>query len=138
MDNIHVSSIFLQGKHRFPPPWLVAMQRYGPPPSYPNLKIPGLNSPIPEVSQQSPLFTSLSTLFLSLCHNCRAAPLVILLVGGESPLLMSGDVPSMETCLVWRAERMPVKGGEEQRRRRLTRRCGESLSQRRKRSRLKR
>ena len=25
------------------------MQRYGPPPSYPNLKIPGLNAPIPEV-----------------------------------------------------------------------------------------
>jgi len=24
------------------------MQRYGPPPSYPNLKVPGLNSPIPE------------------------------------------------------------------------------------------
>ncbi|MFH4978743.1 hypothetical protein AB6A40_005452 [Gnathostoma spinigerum] len=34
--------------HKFPPPWLIAMQRYGPPPSYPNLKIPGLNSPIPE------------------------------------------------------------------------------------------
>ncbi|KAK0410493.1 hypothetical protein QR680_005157 [Steinernema hermaphroditum] len=33
---------------KFPPPWLIAMQRYGPPPSYPNLKIPGLNSPIPE------------------------------------------------------------------------------------------
>mmetsp|Transcript_24463 Transcript_24463/g.46367 ORF Transcript_24463/g.46367 Transcript_24463/m.46367 type:complete len:573 (+) Transcript_24463:224-1942(+) len=30
-----------------PPPWLIYMQRYGPPPSYPNLKIPGLNSPIP-------------------------------------------------------------------------------------------
>lgn len=30
-----------------PPPWLVHMQRYGPPPSYPNLKIPGLNAPIP-------------------------------------------------------------------------------------------
>jgi splicing factor 3B subunit 2 len=30
-----------------PPPWLIAMQRYGPPPSYPNLRIPGLNSPIP-------------------------------------------------------------------------------------------
>lgn len=30
-----------------PPPWLVAMQRYGPPPSYPSLRIPGLNSPIP-------------------------------------------------------------------------------------------
>ena len=32
-----------------PPPWLIAMQRYGPPPSYPNLKISGLNAPIPEV-----------------------------------------------------------------------------------------
>jgi len=31
-----------------PPPWLVNMQRYGPPPSYANLKIPGLNAPIPE------------------------------------------------------------------------------------------
>ena len=27
--------------HKVPPPWLIAMQRYGPPPSYPNLKIPG-------------------------------------------------------------------------------------------------
>ena len=33
---------------RIPPPWLIAMQRYGPPPSYPNLKIPGLNAPIPD------------------------------------------------------------------------------------------
>ncbi|KAL7296497.1 hypothetical protein TKK_0009938 [Trichogramma kaykai] len=33
---------------KIPPPWLIAMQRYGPPPSYPNLKIPGLNAPIPE------------------------------------------------------------------------------------------
>jgi len=30
-----------------PPPWLINMQRYGPPPSYPNLSIPGLNAPIP-------------------------------------------------------------------------------------------
>lgn len=30
-----------------PPPWLLNMQRYGPPPSYPNLKIPGLNAPLP-------------------------------------------------------------------------------------------
>ena len=30
-----------------PPPWLVNMQRYGPPPSYPSLLIPGLNAPIP-------------------------------------------------------------------------------------------
>lgn len=31
-----------------PPPWLFNMQRHGPPPSYPNLKIPGLNAPIPD------------------------------------------------------------------------------------------
>ena len=31
-----------------PPPWLVNMQRYGPPPSYPGLQIPGLTAPIPE------------------------------------------------------------------------------------------
>jgi len=31
-----------------PPPWLINMQRFGPPPAYPNLKIPGLNAPIPE------------------------------------------------------------------------------------------
>jgi splicing factor 3B subunit 2 len=30
-----------------PTPWLVNMQRFGPPPSYPHLKIPGLNAPIP-------------------------------------------------------------------------------------------
>lgn len=30
-----------------PPPWLINMQRFGPPPSYPALKIPGLNAPIP-------------------------------------------------------------------------------------------
>lgn len=34
-----------------PPPWLIAMQRFGPPPSYPNLKIAGLNSPIPDGAQ---------------------------------------------------------------------------------------
>lgn len=30
-----------------PPPWLFAMQRIGPPPSYPGLKLPGVNAPIP-------------------------------------------------------------------------------------------
>ena len=30
-----------------PPPWLIPMQRYGPPPSYPNARIPGLNAPLP-------------------------------------------------------------------------------------------
>ncbi|KAL3805817.1 hypothetical protein HJC23_007778 [Cyclotella cryptica] len=30
-----------------PPPWLINMQRFGPPPSYPNIRIPGLNAPLP-------------------------------------------------------------------------------------------
>ncbi|XP_071039095.1 splicing factor 3B subunit 2-like [Parasteatoda tepidariorum] len=34
--------------NKCPPPWLIAMQRYGPPPSYPYLKIPGLTAPIPD------------------------------------------------------------------------------------------
>ncbi|KAK9466188.1 hypothetical protein V1512DRAFT_264067 [Lipomyces arxii] len=34
-----------------PPPWLLSMQRFGPPPSYPGLRIPGLNAPIPPGAQ---------------------------------------------------------------------------------------
>jgi splicing factor 3B subunit 2 len=34
--------------HKSPAPWLYNMQRFGPPPSYPNLKLPGVNWPIPE------------------------------------------------------------------------------------------
>ncbi|KPI40558.1 Pre-mRNA-splicing factor [Cyphellophora attinorum] len=30
-----------------PPPWLINMQRYGPPPSYPSLRVPGVNAPPP-------------------------------------------------------------------------------------------
>ena len=30
------------------PHWIVNMQRHGPPPAYPNLKIPAVNIPIPE------------------------------------------------------------------------------------------
>ncbi|KAJ6786918.1 hypothetical protein PWT90_00060 [Aphanocladium album] len=30
-----------------PPPWLINQQRFGPPPSYPTVKIPGLNAPPP-------------------------------------------------------------------------------------------
>lgn len=35
-----------------PPPWLLNMQRYGPPPSYPGLKIPGINAPLPTADGQ--------------------------------------------------------------------------------------
>jgi splicing factor 3B subunit 2 len=31
-----------------PPPWLVQMQQHGPPPAYPNLRVPGVNAPIPQ------------------------------------------------------------------------------------------
>ena len=31
-----------------PLPWLINMQRYGPRPSYPSIKIPGLDAPIPD------------------------------------------------------------------------------------------
>ncbi|KAJ5907986.1 hypothetical protein N7495_000668 [Penicillium taxi] len=31
-----------------PPPWLINQQRFGIPPSYPALKIPGINAPLPE------------------------------------------------------------------------------------------
>jgi splicing factor 3B subunit 2 len=34
-----------------PPPWLVKMQQYGPPPSYPRLQIPGVNAPLPPGAQ---------------------------------------------------------------------------------------
>lgn len=37
--------------HLVPPPWLQQMQRYGPPPAYPHMRIPGLNAPIPEGAQ---------------------------------------------------------------------------------------
>jgi len=36
-----------QVEHDCPTPWLIAQQRFGPPPAYPDLKIPGLNAPIP-------------------------------------------------------------------------------------------
>lgn len=36
----------------FPPPWLINMQRFGPPPAYPNLRIPG-EQPRPSASYVS-------------------------------------------------------------------------------------
>jgi len=36
-----------QIQYNCPTPWLIAQQRFGPAPAYPDLKIPGLNSPIP-------------------------------------------------------------------------------------------
>ncbi|KAH8740254.1 Cus1p U2 snRNP protein [Cryptosporidium ryanae] len=35
----------------WPPPWLIKMQKYGPPPSYPYLRVPGVNSQIPDGCQ---------------------------------------------------------------------------------------
>jgi hypothetical protein len=62
-----VASLTRQGAPPFPPPWLLNMQRYGPPPSYPNLKIPGLNAPIPPVRHALRLGDALPSLSPSLC-----------------------------------------------------------------------
>jgi len=35
-------------KGQYPPPWLINMQRCGPPPAYPGLRIPGVNAPVPQ------------------------------------------------------------------------------------------
>ena len=67
--------------------------------------------------------------------DCRAAPLATLLVDGASHLLMSEDVPSMETCLAWRVEKVLLRDPETMRK--WIRRSGESSSQK-KRSLLKR
>ena len=40
------------GDNNTPPPWLWNMQRYGPPPGHPKLKIPGLNAPLPNTQCQ--------------------------------------------------------------------------------------
>jgi len=37
--------------HLAPPPWLHAIQKYGSPPAYPHMRIPGFNAPIPEGAQ---------------------------------------------------------------------------------------
>lgn len=49
-DDLRISLGMPTGQQadKVPPPWLIAMQRYGPPPSYPSLKIAGLNAPIPD------------------------------------------------------------------------------------------
>eukprot|EP00061_Rhincodon_typus_P007171 g28578.t1 len=67
------------------------MQRYGPPPSYPNLKIPGLNSPIPEVRTILLNVTGQEGNGAITVYNSgsgQAAPLVTMLEDGESHLSM--------------------------------------------------
>lgn len=38
--------------YRYPPPWLQAMKRHGPPPAYPYLQIPGINCPFPDEAEE--------------------------------------------------------------------------------------
>ena len=40
-----------EGDSTVPAPWLFNMQRFGPPPAYPNLQVPGVNAPIPAGAQ---------------------------------------------------------------------------------------
>lgn len=72
------------------------MQRYGPPPSYPNLKVPGLNAPIPEVRVGYSLKVSQTAMVKS-----RDAHLATLLAVGASLQLMRLVDHCMVMCLVW-------------------------------------
>ncbi|XP_060758543.1 splicing factor 3B subunit 2-like isoform X1 [Neoarius graeffei] len=69
--------------HKVPPPWLIAMQGYGPPPSYPNLKIPGLNAPIPERSRGVSMCCEVTACKLALAAERFTVP----------PILSQGDFP---------------------------------------------
>ena len=62
------------------------MQRFGSPPSYPNLKIRGLNAPIPEVLITSTLFSVLGS---SVSFCCRVVHLATILADGENHLSMN-------------------------------------------------
>lgn len=48
-----------------PPPWLYNMQRYGPPPAYQNLKIPGVNTLIPNSEYGGDLQANLARMFFT-------------------------------------------------------------------------
>jgi splicing factor 3B subunit 2 len=48
-----------------PPPWLYNMQRYGPPPAYMNLKIPGVNTLIPNSEYGGDLQANLARMFFT-------------------------------------------------------------------------
>jgi len=62
-----------------PPPWIVQMQKYGAPPSYPNLKIPGLNAPLPEGNPYNEYYEKMDEqgkAFLTDYFNKKANPFV--------------------------------------------------------------
>lgn len=77
-----------------PPPWLIAMQRFGPPPSYPQLRIPGLNAPIPEGAQwgfhpggwgRPPMDEFGNPLFSDVLGNADGSSLRQVAIFGEEP-----------------------------------------------------
>ena len=85
-----------------PPPWLISMQRFGPPPSYPTLRIPGLNAPIPEgfVLMITALKHSLTYLAATV-HSGAFIP-----VDGGNRLWTSTTVHYTAMCLVSFQKRM--------------------------------
>ncbi len=87
-----------------PPPWLINMQRYGPPPSYPNLKIPGVNVPIPETISWGKLFTDDKG--YTVYADCQG---LIKLPSERAPILPShwGDLKPEEEEEEERAEEKP-------------------------------
>ena len=79
-----------------PPPWLISMQRFGPPPSYPTLRIPGLNAPIPEGCVSMITFLDHSLTYLTAtAHSGAFIP-----VDGENRHWTSTTVHYTAMCLV--------------------------------------
>lgn len=73
-----------------PPPWLISMQRFGPPPSYPTLRIPGLNAPIPE--GWDIFLVSIDPVYNDRCSILSApSGVFILVVGANLPLTSTTD-----------------------------------------------
>ena len=86
-----------------PPPWLINMQRYGPPPSYPSLKIPGLNAPIPPGAQfgyhpGASMPCVVAAVLARPTHTCLRA---CLQVPGASHPWTTMATPSTAMCLGW-------------------------------------
>lgn len=87
-----------------PPPWLISMQRFGPPPSYPTLRIPGLNAPIPEGWV---MLYEINFRLLMYVHLVPSG--VSIREVGVSPLLTNIIVRCMVMCLVfYRRTTMPT------------------------------
>ena len=94
-----------------PPPWLWMQQRLGPPPLYPNLKIPGVNAPIPPhcqlgyfaegwgrypVDEQGrPLYGDVFGTYVEETEKARIDPEAVKLIVVDGVFSMEGDLANL-------------------------------------------